>query len=360
MERFACKTMVSSGEGAMDVLGERSCRRLLVVSEPGIRWEQQIKRVISCAGSPESFRLDIYPETATMKQAVDGSRKIREFQPDLVAAVGTGVVVDCGKAMVGFSGHQGLLAVIPSAFDAGTEVTDRATLTHNGRAHLLRDSSLRPDIAVLDSSVLAVASKGEIREGGFALLAAAMEAYAAVNRGLLTHLHAREAFASVWAALPAAVAGRDTARARLQRASVLTGLAADGTGLGLCRAMENSLGIVFGLSRGKAAGMLLPVIVGCNAHAAGKCYAELSRAAGMGGSSEGMGTRNLRAGLLRLRRELGLPGTLVQAGVDIRSVWNSGRKIVELTLEDPECRNNPVAVDDFLVRRILEEITGRI
>ena len=34
--------------------------------------------------------------------------------------------------------------------------------------------------------------------------------------------------------------------------------------------------------------------------------------------------------------------------------------LVEMTLEDPACRNNPVAVDGFLVRRILEEITGRI
>ena len=139
----------------------------------------------------------------------------------------------------------------------------------------------------------------------------------------------------------------------------MTGLAVDQTGLGLCRAMENSLGMVFGLSRGKAAGILLPVIVGCNAHAAGRRYAELSRAAGMGGSNEGMGVRNLRSGLLRLRRELGLPGTLLQAGIDIRTIWNSGKRIVELTLEDPECRNNPVTVDDYLVRRILEEITGR-
>ena len=33
---------------------------------------------------------------------------------------------------------------------------------------------------------------------------------------------------------------------------------------------------------------------------------------------------------------------------------------VELTLEDPDCRNNPLTVDDYLVRRILEAITGRL
>ena len=360
MEQFACETRVVSGADAMSALGQQPCRKLLLVSSPGTVREERLREMVRAAGTPETEYMNITGRTATMKQAVEGSRKIREFQPDLVAVTGDGAVIDCGKAMVAFSRQNCRLAVIPTGFDAGTEVTDRVSLSHNGCRHLLRDTSMRPTLAILDSGNLAEVSKTDIGEDGFSLLAAAMEAYALENRGLLTDIHAREAFAMAWAALPAAWAGREAARFRLQTASVLTGLAVERTGLGLCRAMENSLGIVFGLSRGKAAAMLLPAIIGCNAHAAGKRYAELSRAAGMGGSNEGTGTRNLRTGLLRLRRELGMPGTLVQAGVDIRSVWNSGRRIVELTLEDPECRNNPVTVDDFVVRRILEEITGRI
>lgn len=359
MEQFSCETSVVSGFGALDVLGQQPCRRLLVVSAPGVDQREQLREVVGAAGKPETEYLDIIAAEPTMKQAVEGSSRIREFQPDLVAVIGDGVVMDCGKAMVGFSGQGCRLAVIPTSFDSGTEVTDRVTLSHDGRRHLLRNESMRPDLAILDNGIIARTKKELILESGFGLLAAAMEAYVSVNRGLLTDIHGREAFASVWAALPAACAGNEKALAKMQAASVLTGLAVERTGLGLCRAMENSLGVVFGLSRGKAAGILLPAIVGCNAHAAGRQYAQLSRAAGMGGSNEGMGVRNLRSGLLRLRRELGLPGTLIQTGIDIRTIWNSGKRIVELTLEDPECRNNPVVVDDFLVRRILEEITGR-
>lgn len=359
MEQFSCETSVVSGANAMEILGQQSCRRLLVVSAPGPCQEEQLRRLVGAAGKPETEYLDILTAEATIKQAVEGSAQIRRFQPDLVAVIGNGAVLDCGKAMTGFSRRNCCLAVIPASFDSGTEVTDRVTLSHDGRRHLLRDRTMRPAIAILDSSIIAKSTKTEILESGFGLLATAMEAYASVNRGFLTDIHAREAFASVWAALPAACAGNKWARTRLQTASVLTGLAVERTELGLCRAMENSLGTVFGLSRGKAAGILLPVITEYNAYAAGKRYAELSRAAGMGGSNEGMGVRNLRSGLLRLRRELGLPGNLIQAGIDIRSIWNSGKRIVELTLEDPECRNNPITVDDFLVRRILEEITGR-
>ena len=64
--------------------------------------------------------------------------------------------------------------------------------------------------------------------------------------------------------------------------------------------------------------------------------------------------------LTRLRRELNLPETLAQAGVDPRSVWRSAEQIVKATLEDPCCKTNPMEVEDFLVRRILEEVTGRV
>ena len=360
MERFACKTAVVSGKGALSALGEKKCRRMLVVTEPGKTGGRQIRQIREAAGNPDTVILEDVGVEPTMQQAVAGSREMKEFKPELVVAFGGRSAVDAGKAMVCFSGVSCSLAAVPAAFGSGWEVTDRVTLTHNGRRHLLRDEKMRPTLAILDVSLMEAAAGGETGEGGFELLAAALEAYASCAGGMITDIHAREAFASGWAALPAAFAGNEKARQRLQTASLLTGLAVDRTGLGLCRAMGNSMGAVFGLSRGKAAAILLPIIISCNAHAAGRRYAELSRAAGLGGSREEIGIRNLKTGLIRLRRELGLPGTLVQAGVDIRSVWNCGRKIVELTLEDPECRNNPVAVDDFIVRRILEEITGRI
>jgi len=70
--------------------------------------------------------------------------------------------------------------------------------------------------------------------------------------------------------------------------------------------------------------------------------------------------RNLRNGLLRLRRELNLPETLVQAGVDPRSVWAHVEEIVRATLADPCSKSNPMEPEGFLVRRILEEVTGRV
>lgn len=87
-------------------------------------------------------------------------------------------------------------------------------------------------------------------------------------------------------------------------------------------------------------------------------YARLARAAGLGGSADTVALRNLKNGLIRLRKDLGLPQTLSQAGAPPAQVWAATGEIVEAVLADPCCKTNPVPVEDYLVRRVLEEVTG--
>lgn len=360
MERYGCKTMVISGEGALAALEEQKGERLLIVTAPELKNSLPLRRLTAALRCRERhFFDDISPEP-TMLQALEGTRKIRELGTELVVALGGQQVMDCAKAMVCFAGGNRTLAVVPTVCGSGTEVTDRACLSHNGCRHLLRDEGMRPSLAILDRQMMEACPGREIAEGGFALLAAAVEAYSVWDGGLITDIHAREAFCAGWGALSGAVSGDPEAQRRLLAASAMVGMAYGERGLGLCHAMENSLGSMFSLSRGKLAGILLPVIIGWNAHAAGRKYAELSRVAGLGGSSEALGLKNLKNGLIRLRRELGLPGTLAQAGVNPRALWSHVQRVTQRTLEDPDCRNNPVAVDDFMIRRILEEAAGRL
>lgn len=78
------------------------------------------------------------------------------------------------------------------------------------------------------------------------------------------------------------------------------------------------------------------------------------------GSADTVALRNLKNGLIRLRRELGLPQSLTQAGVAPGKIWGAMGEIVESVLADPCCKTNPIPVEDFQVRRILEEVTGHL
>lgn len=358
MEQFSCRTTIVSGEGALSVLKEQAGRRMLLVTDRMQISGGMTQRIRGMLKPESDSCIDTVTPEPTMGQAVEGAKQIKEFNPELVVAVGGCHVLDCAKAMVCFSQKNCRLVVLPTEAASGTEVTDRVILTHDGRRHRFRNSAMRPDMVILDSNLLETNTSSQVAEGGFEILSNSLQTFIGNNRGMLATLHAREAFSVCWGALPAAFAGNLHARGRMQAASAMAGIAYGQNGLGLCHAMEDSLGILFHLSRGKLAGILLPAVIGCNAHAGGSRLAELARIGGMGGSSETVGVRNLKAGLIRMRRELGLPATLAQAGVNPRWVWSNAKKIVELTLENPECRNNPVTADDFLVRRILEEITG--
>ena len=360
MEEFSCRTKVVSGSGTIRMLGKLEKKRLFLVSDPFFVKNGVAEQVAQASGCREVEVFDQVRPDPSVELAAEGTARLREFEPDLLVALGGGSAMDLAKAMAYFGKGDYLVAAIPTTSGSGSEVTDFAILTHDQVKHPLVDSRLRPDLAILDSDLLQELPKNLIGETGFDVLTHAVESYVAKGSGSISDVYAREAFSSAYASLPASYAGNKTVRLKVHLAATMAGMAFSQAGLGLCHAMAHALGGMFHVSHGKLNAILLPAIVSCNAHVCGKKYAELARAAGMGGSADTIAVRNLKNGLLRLRREMNLPETLAQAGVDPRSVWRSVDRIVEATLADPCSKSNPMEVEGFLVRRILEEVTGRV
>ena len=360
MEEFSCKTKVVSGSGTIRRLGKLEKKRLFLVADPFFVKNGVAQKVAEVSGCREVEIFDRVQPDPTVELAAEGTARLRAFQPDLLVALGGGSAMDLAKAMGYFGKGDYTLAAIPTTSGSGSEVTDFAILTHGKVKHPLVDRRLRPDLAILDGDLLQELPKGLIAETGFDVLTHALEGYVARGSGSISDLYAREAFSSAYASLPASYAGNKSVRLKVHLAATMAGMAFSQAGLGLCHAMAHSLGGLFHVPHGRLNAILLPAIVTCNAHVCGKKYAELARAAGMGGSADTIAVRNLRNSLLRLRRELNLPETLAQAGVDPRSVWQNAEQIVEATLADPCCKSNPMEAEGFLIRRILEEVTGRV
>jgi len=78
-------------------------------------------------------------------------------------------------------------------------------------------------------------------------------------------------------------------------------------------------------------------------------------AAGFGGVTEKIALRNLKNKLISLRRQLDMPDTLAQAGIDLE---NRTQEIIAATLQDPCCNTNPVPVTPEGVGRILKAVSG--
>ena len=360
MKEFACDTKLIVGTGAVAALKDLGAKRLLLVTDPYFGKNGTAQRIAgeACAEQVKIFdRVEPDPSVAL---AAEGTASVKEFMPDVIVALGGGSAMDTAKAMAYFGNSGAKLVAIPTTSGSGSEVTDFAILTHGGVKHPLVDKRLRPAVAILDDDLLRSLPQSLVADAGFDVLAHALEAFVGRNATGVTDALAKDSFCTAFALLPASFNGCVSVRLKIHVASAMAGMAFTQAGLGMCHALAHSLGGMFHVPHGRLNAILLPAVIGCNAHGAGEKYAIIARAAGLSGSADTVAVRNLKNALVRLRKELRLPATLAEAGVNPRAVWKAMGELVSATLADPCCQTNPIPVEDFMVRKVLEEVTGRV
>lgn len=360
MSEFSCKTKIISGAGGIKKLSSLGSKKLLIVADPYFVQDGTAQKLMELSGAEKTQLFSKVAPDPSVELAAEGTAAVREFGPDTIVALGGGSAIDCAKAMAYFAGSPVRLVAIPTTSGSGSEVTEFAVLTHGKTKYPLVDEKIRPDVAILDSDLLNKLPRSLIADTGFDVLCHALEAFVAKGANAFTDALAKEAFCAAFALLPASFAGQTQVRGRIHDASTMAGMAFTQAGLGLCHAIAHGLGAAFHIPHGRLNAILLPAVIDCNAHACGGKYAALARSAGIPGAADAVAVRNLKNALLRLRRELGMPQTLKEAGVDPREVWQQQSDLVQTILKDPCCENNPLKVEDFMVRKILEEVTGRV
>ncbi len=358
MEQFSCQTRILAGNGILSALKELNPRRLFLVTDPFFVKNGWAQKVLEASGAENREIFDRVAPDPSVTLAAEGAAKVRQFKPDLMVALGGGSAMDCAKAM-NYFGTRCPLAAIPTTSGSGSEVTDFAILTHEGVKHPLVDPMLRPVLALLDGELLTQLPKSLIADSGFDVLSHALEACVGTGGGSFTDALAREAFRMAFENLPRSYAGDPSVRLTVHKSAAMAGLAFTQAGLGLCHALSHALGGAFHVPHGRLNAILLPAVLMKNAPVAPEKYAALARSAGFSGTSDTMVIRGLKNGLVKLRRELQLPDTLAQAGVDIRNLRQREQQLVTAALADPCCRTNPMKAEAHMIREILAEVAGR-
>ena len=359
MQKFYCKTKIISGENALEWLGKQRCQRLLLVTDPYFQQNglaQQIAERVQ-AGQREIFT-GVRPDP-TVEQAAEGTARMRQLQPDLLVVLGGGSAIDTAKAMRNFAGEGETFIAIPTTSGSGSEVTNFSVLTHGEVKYPLIHPKMQPDVAILAEKLVQTLPSKLVAEGGFDVLSHALEAVAATGADAISRALAADAFCTAFTHLPASYRGDTRVRGTVHLASTMAGIAFSQAGLGMCHALAHSLGGLFHLPHGMLNAILLPEVMAFNASAAGAAYGKLARMAGIGATSDTMAVRNLRNGLIRLRKDLHLPATLQEAGVSPRKLQEQMGKILETALKDPCMETNPVKPDANQLRRLLETVRGR-
>lgn len=354
MKEFSCKTRIVMGMSAQQVLHEQDFGRLMIVSDPFFAQNGTAQSLGSQA--KEHLVFDKVAPDPSVELVAQGTAELLQFAPDALLALGGGSAIDCAKAMLFFSGKEIPLIALPTTSGSGSEVTDFAILTHDGVKHPLVDSSLQPAMAILDEALVSSLPPELVADGGFDVLAHALEAWTGRDANAITDALALEAFRTVYSNLADSFAGDKSVRLAIHGASTMAGLAFTRAGLGVCHALAHALGGQFHLPHGRLNAILLPSVIAHNG--AQPRYAVLSRAAGIGGGSDMMALRGLKNGLSRLRAQLGLPATLIQAGINGELLRQKKDALIAAALADPCCKTNPIPVTRELLSAILQEVSG--
>jgi alcohol dehydrogenase class IV len=168
---------------------------------------------------------------------------------------------------------------------------------------------------------------------GMDALSHAIEAYVSNAASPITDMHALEAMRLVAASLRRTVESPDNMeeRGQMMLASLQAGLAFSNASLGAVHSMAHSLGGFKDLPHGECNALLLPHVIDYNFSRVPERFRRIAVALGI--AVDGLGDADVRSSLIRgvldLRRQCGIDGTLTNRGINIGDVGMLAGKAIK-------------------------------
>ena len=297
---------------------------------------------------------DVVPDPP-LPVVIDCVKKMIQFFPNILVAIGGGSAIDTAKASKYFSQKisENIIEdfiVAPSTSGSGSEVTSFAVVTDSeeGKKYPLIDDSLLPTKVTLIPQLVCSCPSKTTAYSGLDVLTHALEALVAKGANGFTDPLAVRAIKLVFRDLKNCVVNPNDLKARrnLMEASTLAGIAFQNAGLGLVHAISHQIGGKFHLPHGLINSILLPKIVSFNSkdskvkHKFGWMSKDMDLIPIDG--ADITGTIRLNDAIKSLTVDLGCPQNLRGCGIEPRRVLSQLDKIVDDTLDDPTYTSNPI------------------
>ena len=349
---------------ALEELGEREYKRkrAFVVTD-GFLYRsgvcKQVTDILDGLGILHTEFFEVTPDP-TLACAREGARRMLDFAPDVIIAVGGGSPMDAAKIMwvlyehpeAAFEdlamrfmdirkrvysfpelGKKAMLVAVPTTAGTGSEVTPFAVITdeRTGGKYPLADYALMPTMAICDPDLMTDIPPKLTANAGYDALSQAVEAVGSLLASDFTNGLAYEAISLLITYLPPAfLRGKEDllAREKVANAATMAGMAFANAFLGVCHSMAHKLGARWHLPHGMANALLLVEVMKFNAepvptkmgtfpqYAYPDClarYAKLARYVGVKGETEEVLFEGLIAKLEEVKEVLQLPKTIKEA-----------------------------------------------
>lgn len=365
MRSFEIKTKVFFGDQALDRLAEIPYNKVLIITDPFMAQSSMFNLVtdpLKRANKEFEIFKDVVPDPPIEKIS-EGVKKMLEYKPDVLVAVGGGSAIDSSKSIREFAlrvepyAEVGLIA-IPTTSGTGSEVTSFAVVSDpkEKMKYPLVSEHLTPDEAILDAELVKSVPPAITADTGMDVFTHALEACVSTNRSDFTNALAEKAIEICGVfLLRAYLDGNDThARQKMHSASCLAGLAFNTASLGLNHGMAHQLGATFHIPHGRANAMLLPHIIEFNSdinkHSksqkeylqAVKRYATVAQILGLSSYNKIMTVRSLVNWVQFMLKEMDIPLSISQMGtISKEEYFNAIDRMADAALADACTATNP-------------------
>ena len=380
MKSFEIKTKVHFGENALERLAQMPYQRVLVITDPFIANGPMIKLItkpLDRSGKTYDIFCDVVADTPIDKVVV-GVKKMLEYLPDAIVAVGGGSAIDSSKAIREFAlkmNHYADVALIaiPTTSGTGSEVTSFAVVndTVAETKYPLVSPSLTAEEAILDAELVKSVPPATTADTGMDVLTHAIEAYVSTDHNEFSTALAEKSIEIVGVfLLRAYLNGDDThARQKMHVASCLAGLAFNSASLGLTHSMAHQLGGHFHIPHGRANAMLLPHIIEYNAdihkgshsqseyHPSVKRYSTIAHILGLSSYNKVMSVRSLIQWIQFMNQDMNIPAKISEIGtISVNDYMSKVEAMAEAALADSCTATNPRTPDKEAVMRIYRNL----
>ena len=233
----------------------------------------------------------------TLSSTEAGAAAMREYNPDVIIALGGGSAMDAAKIMwvlyeypnIRFKdlamrfmdirkrifafpkmGIKAKFIAVATSAGTGSEVTPFSVITDDatGVKYPLADYELTPDVAINDPELMLTMPKGLTVASGIDVFTHAIESYVSILATEYTKPYSLEAMKIVLQFLPESVDGGASARKakeKMANASCIAGMAFANAFLGICHSLAHKLGGKFHVPHGIANALLLEEVIRFNA-----------------------------------------------------------------------------------------------
>ena len=382
MMRFALPRDIYYGKDSLEVLKTvKGKKAILVIGGGSMKRAGFVDKIIGYlkeAGIETKLFEGVEPDPS-VETVMKGAAAMREFEPDLIVALGGGSPIDAAKAMWVFYEYpdttfeeiiqpfsfpelrkKAKFIAISSTSGTATEVTAFSVITDyaKGIKYPLADFNITPDIAIVDPALVATLPPHLVAHTGMDALTHAIEAYVSTLNSPFTDPLAIKAIQMVNEHLIKSFSGDMNSREEMHYAQCLAGEAFSNALLGIVHSLAHKTGAAFStghIPHGEANAIYLPYVIKYNAKNAEARYADIARSIGIDGTDAECVTK-LCDKIDAMNAELNIPKTLKEFGIKEDEFKEKVNKIAELAVGDACTGSNPRPVDTESMAKILDAI----